>query len=95
MTNSQKPEAANSSGDLRGDSTVTRGRAAVVERKDAPLVMQDVSVEAPRPDEVLVRMVATGICATDANVRQQLIPRPSMSAAWLSVSSSLPLIERR
>jgi len=38
--------------------------------------MHDVSVEDPRPDEVLVRMVATGICATDAHVRQQLLPTP-------------------
>ncbi|AKQ66348.1 benzyl alcohol dehydrogenase [Myxococcus hansupus] len=54
----------------------TRARAAVVERKDGPFVIQDVVLEAPRPDEVLVRMVATGICATDAHVRQQLMPAP-------------------
>ena len=54
----------------------TKARAAVIERKDAPFVMHDVSVEDPRPDEVLVRMVATGICATDAHVRQQLLPTP-------------------
>jgi aryl-alcohol dehydrogenase len=54
----------------------TRARAAVVERKDGPFVMRDVTVEDPRPDEVLVRMVATGVCATDAHVRQQLLPTP-------------------
>lgn len=54
----------------------TKARAAVIERKDAPFVMHDVSVEDPRPDEALVRMVATGICATDAHVRQQLLPTP-------------------
>ncbi|AIM01334.1 alcohol dehydrogenase (plasmid) [Sinorhizobium meliloti] len=48
----------------------------MIERKDAPFVMQDVTLETPRPDEVLVRMVATGICATDAHVRQQLMPTP-------------------
>ena len=50
--------------------------AAVIERQDAPFVLQDMTLGAPRPDEVLVRMVATGICATDAHVRQQRIPAP-------------------
>jgi aryl-alcohol dehydrogenase len=53
-----------------------RALAAVIERKDGPFIMQDVTLEAPRPDEVLVRMVATGICATDAHVRRQLLPTP-------------------
>ncbi|NNH33833.1 alcohol dehydrogenase catalytic domain-containing protein, partial [Rhizobium sp. SEMIA 4085] len=76
MTSSRNSEAANIPRDPHGQSTTTRARAAVVEKKDAPFVMQDVTVEAPRPDEVLVRMVATGICATDAHVRQQLMPTP-------------------
>lgn len=54
----------------------SRARAAVIERKDGPFVMQDVTIQPPRSDEVLVRMVATGICATDAHVRQQLMPTP-------------------
>ncbi|MDY0975914.1 NAD(P)-dependent alcohol dehydrogenase [Massilia sp. CFBP9012] len=54
----------------------TQACAAVIERKEDPFVMHDVTVEDPRPDEVLVRMVATGICATDAHVRQQLMPSP-------------------
>lgn len=54
----------------------TEARAAVTERKDSPFVIHDVTIEDPRPDEVLVRMVATGICATDAHVRQQLLPVP-------------------
>ena len=53
-----------------------RALAAVIERQDGPFVMQDVELEAPRPDEVLVRMVATGICATDAHVRRQLLQAP-------------------
>lgn len=76
MTSSRNSEAANIPRDPHGQSTTTRARAAVVEKMDAPFVMQDVTVEAPRPDEVLVRMVATGICATDAHVRQQLMPTP-------------------
>lgn len=51
-------------------------RAAVLEEKDGPFVWQDIEIDAPRPDEVLVRMAATGICATDAHVRRQQLPVP-------------------
>ncbi|QNG44174.1 NAD(P)-dependent alcohol dehydrogenase [Sphingobium yanoikuyae] len=57
-------------------ATTTHARAAVVEQKDGPFIMQDIALEAPRADEVLIRMVATGICATDSHVRQQLMPSP-------------------
>jgi len=57
-------------------SVNTPARAAVIEQKDSPFVMRDVAIDDPRPDEVLVRMVATGICATDAHVRQQLLVAP-------------------
>lgn len=50
--------------------------AAVLQEKDGPFVLRNVELETPRPDEVLIRMVATGICATDAHVRQQLMPTP-------------------
>lgn len=76
MTRSRNPEAADIPRAPHGQSAITRARAAVIERKDASFVMQDVTLETPRPDEVLVRMVATGICATDAHVRQQLMPTP-------------------
>lgn len=56
----------------RPSGMAQQARAAVIERKDGPFIVQDVTIEVPRPDEVLVRMVATGVCATDAHVRQQL-----------------------
>jgi aryl-alcohol dehydrogenase len=40
-------------------------RAAVVEAKGQPFTMTDLELDEPRDDEVLVRMVATGICHTD------------------------------
>ena len=40
-------------------------RAAVVESQGQPFTMTEVDLEAPRDDEVLVRMVATGLCHTD------------------------------
>ncbi|MFC4560963.1 NAD(P)-dependent alcohol dehydrogenase [Nocardiopsis mangrovi] len=54
----------------------TSARAAVVEKKDGPFEFRDIEIEDPRPDEVLVRMVATGICATDAHVRSQRMATP-------------------
>lgn len=60
----------------RPSGVTQQARAAVIERKDGPFIVQDVTIEAPRPDEVLVQIVATGVCATDAHVRQQLLPTP-------------------
>jgi len=40
-------------------------RAAVVEGQGQPFTMSEVELDAPREDEVLVRMVATGLCHTD------------------------------
>ena len=43
-------------------------RAAVVEAKGQPFTMAEVELEEPRDDEVLVRMVATGLCHTDVTM---------------------------
>ncbi|HKI91611.1 MAG TPA: alcohol dehydrogenase catalytic domain-containing protein, partial [Gaiellaceae bacterium] len=40
-------------------------RAAVLEEFGAPLVVQEVDLAEPRPGEVLVRLVACGVCHTD------------------------------
>ncbi len=40
-------------------------RAAVVEGQGQPFTMTEVELDDPRDDEVLVRMVATGLCHTD------------------------------
>jgi aryl-alcohol dehydrogenase len=40
-------------------------RAAVVEAQGQPFTLTEVDLDEPREDEVLVRMVATGICHTD------------------------------
>src|SRR3954468_21037117 len=42
-----------------------RIRAAVLEEFGAPLVVQDVDLADPGPGEVLVRLVACGVCHTD------------------------------
>lgn len=40
-------------------------RAAVLEEFSRPLVVQELDLEDPRPGEVLVRLVACGVCHTD------------------------------
>lgn len=54
--------------------------AAAVSRDGAPHpVIEDVDLEAPRADEILVRVVATGICHTDIHChsgRGMPVPRP-------------------
>ncbi len=49
-------------------------RAAVVEGQGQPFTMSDVELDEPREDEVLVRMVATGICHTDITMGSFLPP---------------------
>ena len=40
-------------------------RAAVLRKRGGPLEIESIEMEGPRDDEVLVRMVASGICHTD------------------------------
>lgn len=51
-------------------------RAAVAPAPHAPLAIESVRLEAPRPDEVLVKLVATGICHTDVAMVEQIMPLP-------------------
>jgi aryl-alcohol dehydrogenase len=51
-------------------------RAAVVEGPGSPFTVQEVELDGPREHEVLVRMVATGLCHTDLGVRAGGIPFP-------------------
>src|SRR3954447_1908452 len=44
---------------------MTKMRAAVLEEFGAPLVVQEVDLADPRAGEVLVRLVACGVCHTD------------------------------
>ena len=51
-------------------------KAAVVRTKGGPFEMETLQLEEPRMDEVLIRIVATGVCQTDAHVRDQAYPVP-------------------
>ena len=50
--------------------------AAVTESKGAPFALQELELGDLRPDEVLVRVAAAGICHTDLIMRDQWYPVP-------------------
>lgn len=50
--------------------------AAVAREAAGPFSIEELMLEPPRPDEVRVRIVATGLCHTDLVVRDQVIPTP-------------------
>src|SRR6516225_10013223 len=62
---------------LQNTTSARRARAALVRRPQTPLLLEEIEVAAPRADEVLVRMVATGICHTDVVCRDGFpVPMP-------------------
>lgn len=54
--------------------------AAVVRKKGGPFQVETLTLEDPRSDEVLIRIVATGMCHTDMVARDQLytVPLPAV-----------------
>ena len=57
-----------------------RTRAAVLFGFNQPFKIQEVELEGPRSGELLVRMVASGICHTDVSVAQGVISRVPLPA---------------
>ncbi|MYU24735.1 MULTISPECIES: NAD(P)-dependent alcohol dehydrogenase [unclassified Streptomyces] len=53
-----------------------RIRASVVEEVGAPFTPTDLEIDDPGPGEILVRVVASGVCHTDANTRGGDMPMP-------------------
>ena len=51
-------------------------KAAVVREKGGPFVIEDIELDEPKADEVLVRIVSTGLCHTDLVARMQFLPIP-------------------
>lgn len=49
-----------------------RTRAAVVHQRGGGFTLDEVEIDDPRPREVLVRIVACGICHTDISARDGL-----------------------
>ncbi|RDI12359.1 aryl-alcohol dehydrogenase [Rhodococcus sp. AG1013] len=55
---------------------VNTARAAIVDGIGEPFTIGEVTLDAPRADEVLVRIVAAGVCGTDLGVQAGHIPFP-------------------
>ena len=53
-----------------------RVRAAVTECTGAPFAIQELELDEPRADEIVVRIAAAGICHTDLIIRDQWYPVP-------------------
>lgn len=53
--------------------------AAVCRTPDGPIALEEVVIDAPRPGEVLVRIVGAGVCHTDMAMRAQQLPVPQPS----------------
>jgi aryl-alcohol dehydrogenase len=54
-----------------------RATAAIFEKLHTPFTVADVEVDEPGPGEVLVRIVASGVCHTDALARDGDMPFPA------------------
>jgi aryl-alcohol dehydrogenase len=62
---------------LESDSVTMRATAAVFEKLFTPLRVAEVEVDSPGPGEALVKVVASGVCHTDAIARDGDMPFPA------------------
>ena len=51
-------------------------KAAILRATKAPMQIEDVAVADPAPREVLVRMVAAGVCHSDLHIAEGDLPHP-------------------
>lgn len=51
-------------------------KAAVVREKGGPFVIEDIELDEPKADEVVVKIVSSGLCHTDLVARMQYLPIP-------------------
>src|SRR5687768_411557 len=58
-----------------------RTRAAVMRATNQPLSVEDIELDPPREGEVLLRMVAAGICGSDRHVLEGRYPSPLPAVA--------------
>lgn len=56
-----------------------KATAAVCRSPDSPIVLQEVMLDEPREDEVVIRIVGAGVCHTDMAMRAQQLPVPQPS----------------
>jgi aryl-alcohol dehydrogenase len=69
--------------------------AAIARAGGANLSLETIDIEEPRDSEILVKVVATGVCHTDIVVRDGMLPTPlpvvlGMRGPALSRKSAAP-----
>lgn len=53
-------------------------RAAVIREKSQPFILEDLELDTPRSDEIIVRIVAVGLCHTDLMIQNNPIVLPAV-----------------
>ena len=66
--------------------------AAVARQNFQPLTIEELELDDIRPNEVRVRMVGSGICHTDAIVRDGVYPVPRQVVGRISSRSKLGMV---
>ncbi|MCL4104109.1 UNVERIFIED_CONTAM: hypothetical protein GTU68_034971 [Idotea baltica] len=61
---------------MTNDDRRHEATAAIVRGRSDPLTFEQVSLQSPREDEVLIKIVASGVCHTDLVCMQQGLPVP-------------------
>lgn len=54
-------------------------QAAVVHEPGGEIVLEEVQLDEPKANEVLIKMVGTGVCHTDLGVQASMSRRPCRS----------------
>ncbi len=60
-------------------------KAAIAPAHGAELSLETIDIEEPRDNEILVKVVATGVCHTDIVVRDGMLPTPRRSCSAMKV----------
>ena len=47
------------------------GQAVLLNEAGTPAMLEDITVDAPGPGEVMIRVVASGVCHTDLTIKNQ------------------------
>src|ERR1700692_2686727 len=61
---------------ISGGECTMKVQAAVTRAKHSDVSIETLTLEEPRNGEILVRLVATGVCHTDIAIRDQAFPVP-------------------
>ena len=60
-------------------------KAAVTHANGAPFVIEPVELDEPKAGELLVKIVACGVCHTDESAQHEQVPTPLPAVLGLSL----------